>query len=549
MSAFFNGYSRCCRWCSRAAANAYIWIYQILIQPSWRPLLLTGMVFCVAFAGTMSLAKEKVVLSKNSYNVILIVVNVLRADHLGCYGYHRETSPAIDALAEESFLFKNAFTQSDYTMPNMASIVTSLYPVSHGVYDAYKDQLPSRVYTMAEVMRLHKYRTAWFSVLHLPHLDIDIGFGRGFDDKIELSENFDGVDQLLEWIKGHKDDPFFVAINSRAMHAPYFPLPKYKHKFKKGEKGSIIDNREEFNKAWYHNIINLVNTPGSDLFNVYSEEDLANNKALFNGVYQEEKLKSLRDLMPPEKRHRFGYVNVVTTNTMVDMTNYKNMMYWISLYDACILGVDQELIKPVISALKRFEIYENTLIIITGDHGESLGEHHFLGHNHKFYDEQIHVPLIIKLPKIHKHKKIDGLVQSIDLMPTVFELLSIKIPYTVQGSSLLPLMLKNSHETINEYVYGYKRGEGYLRSLEWKLVVDLTKIDQENCNADKLFDLKNDPQELFDLNPKSKEIYKKLRKKFRAHLNSLPFYVDKEHTFSADVDQETRERIKSTGYW
>ncbi len=140
-------------------------------------------------------------------------------------------------------------------------------------------------------------------------------------------------------------------------------------------------------------------------------------------------------------------------------------------------------------------------------------------------------------------------MKSIDLMPTIFEHLSIKIPYTVQGSSLLPLMLSSSHEPINEYVYGYKRGEGYLRSLEWKLVVDLTKIDQETCNTDKLFDLKNDPGELFDLNPTSKEIYQILRKRFRAHLESLPFYVEKEFTFSSDIDHATRERIKSTGYW
>ncbi len=145
--------------------------------------------------------------------------------------------------------------------------------------------------------------------------------------------------------------------------------------------------------------------------------------------------------MPPNKKDRFGYAGVFTTNTMVDMSDYQNMDYWISLYDACILGVDQELVKPVISTLKQFGIYENTIIIITGDHGESLGEHRFLGHNHKFYDEQIHVPLIIKLPYIHKSKKVDALVQSIDLMPTIFEHLSIKIPYTVQGSSLLPITL------------------------------------------------------------------------------------------------------------
>ncbi|MEE9571963.1 MAG: sulfatase, partial [Candidatus Neomarinimicrobiota bacterium] len=454
---------------------------------------------CITGVKASELKQQKL---ENNYNIIFIAINVLRPDHLGCYGYHRNTSPAIDKLAEESFVFKNAFAQAGYTLPNMMSIITSLYPKSHGVLEESKDKLSSSVYTMAEVIKNYEYKTAWFSVLKEPHLDIDIGFGRGYDYKGELSISFEGKEKLLSWIMENKDNQFFLALNTRHTHTPYFPLPDYINAFKSGKKGTIFDNREDYHKAVYYDILQEINTPGTVLNNIYDEIAIAMINDLKKiTVYNEQnrknmwltKIQKIADLTPPQKLYRLGQIGVETYNSTIDLSNKENLEYLISLYDACILGVDQELIRPIISTLKELNIYDNTMIVITGDHGESLGEHGILGHGHDYFGQVIHVPLIIKLPNSETNKEVMGLVQSIDLLPTIFDMLGVKIPSYVQGKSLLPMIQDVTTNTVNEFIYGQNRTLAYLRSTRWKLIVDRSDLNKESSNKDKLFHIRDDP--------------------------------------------------------
>ena len=107
-----------------------------------------------------------------NYNIVLVFIDTLRADHLSCYGYFRKTSPNIDQLAKGSFVFEQNFTPVTYTLPSFMSIITSLYPNSHAVLDVYKDKLSSRVKTLAQILQTYGYRTAWFAYLHDPQLKI-----------------------------------------------------------------------------------------------------------------------------------------------------------------------------------------------------------------------------------------------------------------------------------------------------------------------------------------------------------------------------------------
>jgi arylsulfatase A-like enzyme len=494
------------------------------------------------------------------YNVILIAINVLRADHLGSYGYHRKTSPTIDRLAEESFVFKNAFAQAGYTLPNMMSIITSLYPESHRVLDAFKDELSSRVYTMADIFKIYGYKTAWFSMLHVGHLDINAGFGRGYDYKRELDEKLKGKELIFSWIEKNRDDPFFIALNTRSMHTPYFPLARYKDYFNKGEKGDIIDNKREFSKAFYYKIIELINTPGSPMFNIFDRDALTyifNNhknikpETVYDKEYWENKIEEIADLIPQQFLHRLGYTHILTYNSTVNINNKNSLEYLISLYDACLLGVDQELIKPILTKLKNLKIYERTILVITADHGELFGEHKILGHGIKarFYEEVIHVPLIIKLPNFSDRKDIPELTQSIDIMPTILDILGMKFPASIQGKSLLYLMKNDKSGLVNEYVHGQDRFFAYLRSPKWKLIVDRRELKKEVSIQDKLFDIKDDPQELVNLRDLKPGVYKYLREKIKEQLGSLPIYLDKEYTFKPYIDKKTQEKIKETGYW
>jgi len=322
----------------------------------------------------------------NNINVVLIAINVLRADHLSCFGYFRKTSPAIDKLAKDSFVFKNAHAQAGYTLPNMMSIITSLYPASHNVLDVYKDRLSTSIKTLAEILKIYEYKTAWFSLLSEAHLSMDAGFGRGFDHKGNLDEKFREKQQLLSWITQNKNR-FFLAVNARSTHAPYFPPVKFKTTFQSGEKGEIIENEDEFYQAVYFKMIELINTPGSSLYGIFDKKtvELINNEEFFYSYEKDfehpswqRRIDKIRQKIPAEKLYNLTPTEMPVYYSRIDLTDRNNIEYLISLYDECILGVDQLLIKPIISHLKELGIYNNTLIIITADHGESLGEHNIL---------------------------------------------------------------------------------------------------------------------------------------------------------------------------
>jgi len=453
-------------------------------------------------------------------------------------------------LAREAFVFSNMFTNSDYTMPNMMSIITSLFPVGHEVYDAFKDKLTARVKTLAEILRLSGYRTSWFA-LQSPHLDTAVGFGRGYDIIEVLYKDHANVGSVREWIHNHRNQPFFVGLNSRSIHPPYLPPPEFKDVFQAGgSKGEMADTKEEFNQAWYKNILEMMETPGSVMHEVIDDSVVAKNREVFDGEYKPGKLTQIRALMPKDKRIRLDYSHMVTFTSMIDPHDRKNIEYAISLYDGCLLGIDQKLVRPIVDTLKEAGVYDKTIIVITGDHGESIGEHHYVGHNFNFYEQLIHVPLIIRHPDLKTRVNIADLAQSVDILPTILDLLNIEQPFHVQGKSLLPLLLDNTSAPINEYVYGQKRKQAYIRSDTWKLVVDREhEKDEKACNWARLFKIKTDRGESRNLCANEPRVFRDMMAKLNTHLDATHRYIDKEYRFLPGVDEKTRKRIRETGYW
>ncbi len=484
------------------------------------------------------------------YNVVLITVNLLRVDHVSAYGYGRKTTPAIDELAKESFMFNSMFTDSDYTMPNMMSVITSLFPVAHGVFDAFKDELSPRVRTLAQVLKLSGYKSSWYA-LKLPHLDPNVGFGRGYDKVVELRGDHSNVDSVRNWIKENKNESFFVGINTRSIHPPYLPPLEYKDTFfAGGSKGNIATTEDEFRRAWYKKILEFMKTPGSCMYEVIDEKTVADNKEVFNGEFREDKLSKIQKLIPKDKTIRFGFTHILTFTSMIDPHDRENLEYAISLYDGCVLGVDQKLIQPIVQELKESGVYDNTIIIVTGDHGETLGEHNYVGHNLHFYEQLIHVPLLIRHPDLKTRVNIGGLAQSTDIMPTILDLLDITPPFHTQGKSLVPLLEDNTSGKIHDYVFGQKRSQAYVRSDNWKLVVDLERDkEHEMCSWAKLYNIVADPGERQSLCETELVVLKTMMEQLVGHLESTPKYIDKEYQFLPSVDEKTRKRIKETGYW
>ena len=477
---------------------------------------------------------------KQPCNVILIIIDALRPDHLGCYGYQKQTSPAIDDIAKDSCVFENAFSQAGYTIASTMSILTSLYPISHGMRTVCKDKLSPRVQTMAEIFSLYGYKTAWFSLLKEQHLDIDVGFGRGFQDNVELGILFNGRDELLSWLNKNKDNKFFLAMDSRRVHdyPSFFYRTSLKDNSSQGKKTSYTEF-EEANKIFYHKLVKIARSrkPPLDDPRIFSE-----HKEFFNGIYSREKIEQIIGLANPEKRYLLQALREGSSAPLSKKAASKDPKAWIAAYDACIQATDKELIKPIADELKALGLYDKTMLVITADHGEAFGEHGLYGHGYAFFDEFYHVPLIIKMPYSKQGRRIPGLTQSIDIMPTALEICGIEVPHQAQGKSLVSFMTGVNTSAPHEYTFEDTVGVDSIRSQEWKLLV--------GHNGKKtLFHLSLDPQERHNVYSKNIPIAKKLEEELEKWKSTLISYADKEYPFAPEIDKAGQERIRKTGYW
>ena len=316
-------------------------------------------------------------------NVVLVSIDTLRADHLGTYGYTRETSPALDSLAQDSAVFLNTFSTSAWTLPSHASMLTSLFGFNHQIY--YNDErIGPSLATLADVLRQNRFFCAAFT--GGVYIGSRYGFSKGFDSFSERQGDFSVPDaaerafqSVSEWIGQNQDKNFFLFVHTYQSHSPYdCPAP-------------------------------------------YNSEFLGHDSQL-------QKVKILDYLGGRE-----GTFKPLSEQERQD---------FIGLYDGEIRYTDERLIKPLLSRLKQLALYDRTMIIITSDHGEEFFDHGGWEHGHTLYNELLKVPLIIKFPNSKfRGKRIESIVSLVDVMPTVLEEMGIDDKNLgLDGRSLLPLL-------------------------------------------------------------------------------------------------------------
>ena len=457
--------------------------------------------------------------SKEPYNVILIIIDVLRPDHLGCYGCLNQASPAIDEIAKESCMFENAFSQDIYSLASKISIFTSIYPSSHGVRFVFNDKLSARAKTMAEIFSTYGYHTAWFSSFKEPHPETDNGFYRGFQDKAagRLPE---GRDEVISWLQKNKSIKFFITIESKRV-ADYYYLPEtsFDNVVSRDSRNPImvLGESDELDKALYYRLVKLIK---SKILTFSDPGIISDHKELFNGEYSKKKLSEIEGLVNISKREKLQKIREDLRVSLLKRAARKNNKSWITAYDACIQATDKELIKPIKEELLALGLYDKTILVITADHGEGLGEHDIYGHGYAFFDEFYHVPLIIKMPYSKVGKRISKLVQSIDIMPTVLDIAGIDVPHQAQGKSLLGLMAGAVVSSPHEYIFSENLGEKSIRSDEWKFFID-------SYGKKTLFNLRFDPKERYNVYSENIPVAKELEAELNKWKSSLPSYKDK----------------------
>ncbi|MFA6358254.1 MAG: sulfatase [Candidatus Omnitrophota bacterium] len=425
-------------------------------------------------------------------NVILITLDALRADHLGCYGYSRNTSPNIDKLAEEGVMFSSAISQATWTGGSLSSLLTAMYPSTHRVED-WGVVLDKRLTTIAELLKNKQYVTACSSGGDRIYKNVP-GMEKGFDhffDAIDAKELFK---QAVGWIQKNKNNNFFVWMHLFDYpHAPYHPLPPFDQKF--------------ISKQPAHNL----------------------------PIGKDKESKSLIGVIPP----------------WVAVSNIADVNYYISQYDGEIAFADS-LIGELLAELKNEKLNRNTIVIISSDHGESLGERGvYFQHGDCLYNQEIRVPLIISGAIVPRGKVIQYPVQLVDVLPSVAKMLGIKLNIKVEGKSFYPFTANKKNNFAFSEVGITKTVEGVKMNFQDKAVISggWKLIYESSGRGDRyeLYNLKFDPQELHNLAelPEAKEKLKFLKEKLEIWMYRLKPSIK---SLAKPLDEITQKKLKSLGY-
>jgi len=449
-------------------------------------------------------------------HVFFITIDTLRADHLGCYGYVRNTSPFIDSLAKKGVLFENAYSQSPSTCPSHASIFTGLYPSQHRVL-ANGYVLDDSYTTLAEILRENGLKTAAFASTdrHFHQSNIDQGFEfyeepldtektYGFkyrparltiNNAIIWLDNFDPKNKLFLWI--HVFDP----------HYPYHPPREY---YKE-----------------------LGNDLKKDIFLQYVERFHIDTEVF----------------------------NMKVLSSDYEQLSSKEKMYeYITNYDAEIKYVDNEL-RRFYDFVERKGLNKNSLWIITSDHGEALGQHHWLQHGALIYQEEIHVPLIFFSNQKFNSKRIKEVVENFNIFSTVLDFLQIKIVKelaTEINSMSLFKKIWNAQENLEKKFAFSERVRKAKKDPIIKIYEERQKYAIQNKDfkyiyrsdsEDEFYDIREDPFEQNNLTNTTTYKYVEEKKAFQKNLSETLSKLEKyENVKTEMVDKKTIERLKSLGY-
>ena len=423
------------------------------------------------------------------YNVILIAIDTLRADHLSHYGYKYQTCKNLDNFSKNAIVFKNAFSCINATDPSFTSLFTGKEPHNHGInnhgrkitqqdinlFDSHK------VRWLTSVLKEHGYNTAgidWLGRWHKKDYDEYpfgiLNFYGSFQGKNKSFRDCRAMTgEGVKWIKRLKGNPFFLFMHYWDVHKPY----NYRSKL---------------------------------------------------------------------TRRKFPH----------------NQKY-VSEYDAAIYNVDKQL-KRIFKMLKKHNLIEKSIIIITADHGESLGEHGICCDHHGLYECSMKIPLLIYMPGL-PHKTIHSFVQTTDVMPTLLELLDIDFgEEEFDGASLLPL-IKGEKRHVRDKLFfkeTFYEKKFAIQTSKYKFII--AKHEQDaTCSACnrihgdsliELYDLEKDPEELNNIYLEHSDVVDNLRQEIIDHFGKDYFKeatADEEKNTASEGEEQRliEERLKALGYF
>jgi choline-sulfatase len=411
-------------------------------------------IILIILSGVIWLASSSI---SQPSNIILISIDTIRADHLGCYGYKHQTTPNIDTFADNSVLFQNCFSNIPLTLPSHASMLTGVIPPTHGAQDNFGMVLSDSVLTLPEILQKNEYAT--YGIVSASVVNSEHGFNQGFDvfddefeseiGKAKMTPERPGeetVTHAIKWLEQNQHNKKFMFIHFYDPHDDYAPPAPYDTQFE----------------------------------NPYDGE--------------------------------------------------------ITFVDHCI--------GRFIDKLKSLDLYDDSLVIITGDHGELLGEHGEPTHGFYIYHNVLRVPLMIK-PAGHKRSiKVKDNTTLIDIMPTILAQNGIEIPSHVQGLNLSDYFTGRNYHIADRFIFNEcLTATKYSSNSLLGIINDQWHYIQST--RPELYNIIEDPEELDNLIDK----HPKLASFMQSHLSEIlkDAVLDKDK-FSGTADHGSFKALESLGY-
>lgn len=428
-------------------------------------------------------------------NVLIYLVDCLRADHLGVYGYHRPTSPRIDAFAAGATLFLDAQAASSWTRPTVASIFTGLMPGEHGV-QAPEDALAHEVDTLAEQLRAAGYQTA--GIFTNGNVAQQFGMGQGFDTYLHLEEELSrpthhvGADELgaraREWLDGRDPErPFLLYLHATDPHGPYVPPAPFSSRF----------------------------APGVD----------------------DPRLRTLE------------FLEDLSQARVPDPAQYRKPL--IDLYDAEVAFTDEHFGR-LLDDLAERRLLDGTVVVLVADHGEEFFDHGWWEHGKTLFVEQLHVPLVIRFPGgAGAGARVESPVHQVDLLPTLLAAAGVRPRGPVAGIDLAALAADAGSGALDrrfraELVRDGRRIHALFAD-RWKLILQLSGGSDPAGRTPRsmLFDRREDLREQDNLYLRRPVLAGLFQLQLEAALAAVTLVAA---PAPAQIDEEMEANLRALGY-
>jgi arylsulfatase A-like enzyme len=481
--------------------------------------ILAGCTLLISSQRSFNLDKSLAQLSGTAHgrpNVVLLTLDTVRADHTFAGGYHRDTTPNLRRFAQNGVVYTHLFATSDTTLSTHASMFTGLYPRQHGAILPPSGEVVGRPLaptfdTLAKILAAHGYATMglaansgfltsfWgltqgfqaYDVHSLPPLEQTgtaylRALARTLLSPLIATQDMDLVTRRSEEINRDafalldavqkKGTSFFLFLNYMDAHQPYVPPPPFDRQFP-GKDPQLI-------APHYHDLEGIV----------------------------ERNVRSLTE---------------------------KERQALVSQYDGGIAYEDWQLSR-LLDKLKSLGLYENTLIIITADHGEHHGDHQLLGHSKSVYQSLIHVPLVIKYPGQQQAAVIDTPISQIDFLPTILATVGIPVPPALTGLDLRTISTAPPRALVSA---GYM-ARGFMHQITMAFIANGMKYIDSTLGTRELFDLSRDPDEQTNLYRADDPLSRSMRAGLSEWLKKVPAF----QTSEKNIDSESIRRLKGLGY-